>query len=306
MREVVLVPTFQRPEFLYCCLEAIRVAEPLISLHVFADRGTNEIAICEEFGAASHSAPVHRYHGNSYNVLESLKWAYQQMYEIIYIIEDDSIIDPSFFSWCRNALEHPPFNEPPFAACGWRASPDLKPTDGPDMLLGWYLSVAAALPRRSVYSIVQHARPEYYADMQNYLDRAYPNSHRRKSMHYEQDGLTLRVSEAESKRCVWPRRPRAVHIGWRGYHMPEGKDLEGTFEDRVALVRLAIKNPSVLAGLMAGARAPELSRCEVCQTLLLTDNKNARTVCVACFHAAHPGVPVTSSSHYYLPLGLHS
>ena len=298
MNEVVLLPTFQRPELLYCCLEAIRAAEPTISVHVFPDRGTNEREICEKFGAAHHLTLQHSYHGNTFNMLEALKWAYGQRYETVYVIEDDAIIDPSFFDWSRQALTNYP---DAFAACGWRYSPDAKVGDGPDMLLGWYLSVAAALPRRSVGGIVAHARPEYYGDMKGYLDRTYPASARKGSQHYEQDGAALRVAESEGKRCVWPRRPRAIHAGWRGYHMPDGRELDGTLEERVAVVKLAIENPAVLGKMMEGGQLPLIDRCTGCRKPLLTENVNAVVTCKECFHRAHPTLAVTTSSHYYFP-----
>lgn len=280
---------------LYCCLEAIRATEPTISIHVWPDRGTNESEICEKFGAAHHLTIEHNYHGNSFLMLEMLKWAYFQRYETIYVIEDDSIIKPDFFQWARKALLHP---SQPFAACGWQYSPNaMTPSDGPDLLMTWYLSVASALPRRSLYGIIQHARPEYYADMGGYLDRTYPNSHRRGTRHYEQDGLVLRVCESESKQCIWPRRPRATHCGFHGYHM-EGKPLEGTLEERVAVIKLALESPPVLQRLMAGGLPPSVSRCEDCNKPLLSEEKNAIIRCADCFHKEHPELPRVSS-HYY-------
>jgi hypothetical protein len=211
-------------------------------------------------------------------------------------VEDDAIIDPTFFQWCRTALTK---HEDAFAACGWQYSPDAIISDGPDLQIPWYLSVCSAIPRKSLYGIVQHACPEYYSDMGNYLDRRYPNSHRRGTRHWEQDGLILRVAESESKRCVWPRRPRATHVGFRGYHMPGG-EIQGTLDERIALVKMAVKDPSLLKRLMAGAQPPEMGHCEKCQRPLLSENKKARTVCVECFHAEFPNLPVTSGSHYYL------
>ena len=134
--------------------------------------------------------------------------------------------------------------------------------------------------------------------MKGYLDRTYPNSNRRGSMHYEQDGLILRVMESESKRAVWPRRPRATHCGWRGYHMSKEK-MQGSFEERVAIVKLALKNPSLLKRLMSGGRVPEFRSCEECKKPLAAEDKVSRIVCVECYHKEYD-VSITSSSHYYL------
>jgi glycosyltransferase involved in cell wall biosynthesis len=303
MREIVIVPTYQRSDMLFCCLEAIRAAQAsdkeLFPVFVFPDRGTDETEVCEKFGVYQKTTLNHNYHGNSCNVMEALKFAYQDCQaDLVYIIEDDAIIDPSFFSWCRAALANP-MNAECFAACGWQYSPDAIIGDGPDLRIPWYLSVCAAIPRRSLYGIVQHARPEYYSNMQNYLDRAYPQSHRRGSSHYEQDGLALRVCESMYKRCVWPRRPRATHIGFYGYHM-DGKCLSGTIKNRVAILRLALKNPGVLKSLMSGGTPPDMGKCDGCGKPLLTENKNARLVCTDCFHQTYPALPRTTTSHYYL------
>jgi hypothetical protein len=299
MRELVIVPTYKRSDMLFVCLEAIRAAEPDIPLHVFPDRGTDEIAICQRFNAVHHLTLQTSYHGNSYNMLSALAWAYEQHPDTVFVIEDDAIVDPTFFDWCRSALS----DKSIFAACGWTYSPDaFPPCDGPDIKIPWYLSVAAAIPFHSLYGIVQHARPEYYGNMREYLDKAYPASNRRGSMHYEQDGLILRVCESESKRCAWPRRPRATHVGWTGYHMPEGKELHGTLESRVAVIKLLLKNPAMLKTMLNGGIPPEIDYCGECKKPLLSSNLAARCVCVQCFHDLRPGLPVTSSSHYYLPM----
>jgi hypothetical protein len=296
MREVTLVPTYKRSDMLWCVLEAIRKAEPLMSIHVFPDRGTDETAITNKFGATHHLTWQHCYHGNSANMLEALKWAYQQHYDTVFVIEDDAVVDRSFFDWCRRALD----DKEIFAACGWTYSPDaMPPADGPDIKMPWYLSVAAALPFQSLHQIVQHARPEYYGNMKAYLDSRYPGSHRRGSMHYEQDGLILRVCESQQKRCAWPRRPRATHIGFRGYHMPQGKELKGTLEDRVAIIKLLLKQPALLRQVLNGGIPPAVAFCETCQTPLLSEEKE-NIVCADCFHKENPQLPRVSASHYYV------
>lgn len=295
MRSCVIVPTYQREDLLWVCLEAIRNADQSIQIHVFPDRGTSVEAVCAEFDAVEHLTIAHSYHGNSYNMMEALKWAYQQQFEMVYVIEDDAIIDPSFFEWCRAALEKHP---DAFAACGWQYSPNALIGEGPDILMPWYLSVCAALPRASLYQIVQHARPEYYSKMKDYLAHAYPQSHRRFSAHFEQDGLVLRVCEAAGRRCVWPRRPRATHIGFTGYHMP-GEPLKGSLEERVAILKLALKDPVIMKRLMAGGSAPEMAQCLLCGKRVLTVMKKANLMCVECFHLENPDLPVTAASHYY-------
>ena len=298
-KRCVIVPTFDRSELLFVCLEHIRAADPSIEIHVFPDRGTSEREVCSAFDAIHHLTIQHSYHGNSFVMLEALRWAFAHTYSTIYIVEDDAFVSPDFFSWCDAALAHP---SRPFAACAWRYSPDaLPPADGPDISIPWYLSVAAALPRTSLPQIVQHARPEYYSDMRGYLDTFYPQSSRRYSGHFEQDGLVLRVAESQSRSCVWPRRPRATHAGWWGYHMPSGARPSGSLADRVAIVRLLAANPSLLQYTFNGQLPPNIAHCADCHKPLLTTSSSAILRCVDCFHRDHPDLPRTSSSHYYFP-----
>lgn len=296
-----MVPTYKRPEFLAVCLEAILTAEPTMAIHVFPDRGTNELEVCKQYAAVHHLTIQHAYHGNTFNMLMALKWAYDFGAQRVFVIEDDAIVEPSFFQWCRTALESKPDS---FAACGWQFSPDQVVSEGPDISIPWYLSVCSCLPRKSLSQIVHHAVPEYFSDMGGYADKAFPTSFRKGTKHYEQDGLILRICESQAKSCVWPRKPKATHIGWRGYHMPEGKEPVGALEDRVELVKLAVKEPALLKRLMEGAEVPDMAHCEMCNKPLLSENKEARTICADCFHASRPSLAITSS-FYYLPKESH-
>lgn len=296
MRSVVLVPTFQRSDLLFLCLEAIRKAEPEIPIEVFPDRSTDERSICSHFNAIHHFTLNHNEHGNTVNVCEAMRWATEQRFDRIHVIEDDAIIDQSYFRWCDEVLTK---ESDMFAACGWMYSPSAIISDGPAIRIAWYLSVCACIPLRSALSIHPHCRPEYYRDMKGYLDQTFPASHQRGTMHYEQDGMVLRVMESVGKRCIWPRRPRATHCGWYGYHM-DGKPLSGTLESRVEALRLIIQDAETLKKVMAGAPLPQIGRCEECGKALMVEGRS-RAVCVNCFHVGkRVDWPRTSNSCYYL------
>lgn len=298
MNEVCLVPTYRRQDLLVLCFEHIRRAAPDMEIHCFPDRGSDERDICNRFGVTCHLTWPHTTHGNSANVMEMLKWAKERTAtKTIFVVEDDVLVDQTYFDWSRQALKNHP---DAFAACGWQPSPDMAVHDGPDYLMGWYLSVCAALPRRSLEAITQHSRLEYYVDLQSYLDRAFPTSHRRGSKHYEQDGLALRVMESEQRRCVWPRRPRAQHCGWYSdnYHAT-GKPLEGTLDERVSRLRMIVQNPDLMKMMLAGGPLPEMIRCQRCDKPLLGSSVDP-AICRQCFHSQHPAAPVTTRSHYYV------
>lgn len=292
MRETVIVPTFHRSDLLYLCLENIRERERDIPIHVFPDRGTDEREICQRFGAVQHWSWEHNYHGNSANMLEALKWAFHQQYDRVFVIEDDALVDETFFSWCRAGMERDVF-----AACGWQYSPNAVKGDGADLLLSWYLSVAACLSARSLFAIVPHANLEYYRDMRDYCDRSFPASAHRGSMHYEQDGLVLRVAEAQGKRCLWPRRARALHCGWYGYHQGEDR-MQGTLEDRVEVLRLAVRNPEILSGMMKGGPLPTVGRCVECGIPLAVERADDPVICGTCFKIKWPTREIGVGQYY--------
>lgn len=301
MRECVVIPTYKRDALLYVCLERIRAAEPNIEIHVFPDKGTTAWWVYPEFGAFLHEVPEHEYHGNSYNMIEAIKWTHEHGYDKAFIIEDDCMVDPTFFAWARKALDQPkPWMGKPFAACGWIYSPDAPNEDGPDVLCNWYLSVCCCLPSESLALIAKHATPEYYANMQRYCDQTFPRDYNKGSQHFEQDGLILRVANDAGLRMAWPRRARGKHIGWHGYHMPHGKQPQGELMEQVAVVHLALENDDVLRSLMSGAEPPKVDHCRDCAKVLVSTYKKATLVCVGCFHKQYPSAPRVAESHYYL------
>lgn len=294
MREVVIIPTFQRSDLLFLCLEHIRAVEPDIPIHVFPDRGTDERDICNCFGAVHHWTWMHGYHGNSANMMEALKWAFHERYDRVYVIEDDALVDKTFFDWCRTAFERHP---DAFAACGWEYSPNRINGLGTDVMLPWYLSVAACLPASSLATIVPHANLDYYRDMQAYCDQTFPASSHRGTLHYEQDGLVLRVCEAQRKRCVWPHKPRALHCGWYGYHQG-GEAPQGTLEERVELMRLAVKNPEILRGIMTGGRLPGVGKCMECELPMAIERTGDGVMCRKCFEGKWPERAIGVGQYY--------
>ena len=297
----MFVPTYRRSAFLWVCLEAIRVAEPNIEIVVAPDRATEELEVCNHFNASQIFHVRHTHHGNTFNMMEGLKYFHEAGYDRVFVVEDDCVVDPSFFDWARNALDNPrPWMGVPFAASGWEYSPHRLDEDGPDLLLNWYLSVCSAIPRSSLEHIVQHAHEGYYSNMQRYCDEKFPRDAGRGGMHFEQDGLILKVSNTLGQRIVWPRRPRAVHIGFHGYHMPHGKPIKGDLKQQVAVLKLALECPEVMQSLMTGGEPPETGNCRDCNKLLVSTNKKAAMRCVSCFHKQYPDAPVAARSHYYI------
>jgi len=221
MREAVLVPTYLRPELLFCCLKRIRAIEPDIEIHIFPDRGTFHDPIIREtascFGAHAHFVPDHDWHGNTANTMDAYLWAYNAGYDRTFYVEDDVMVHPDFFAWHR--AQHEMFPKI-FASMAWIFNRHAPIAD--DVLFQpWYYSIGTCFARRKLELIVQHSSSRYYSDMQKYIDNTFKGNMLNSLVcvtHYEQDGLIQRVLDADKSQTVSPGIAKCDHIGWAGYN----------------------------------------------------------------------------------------
>lgn len=228
MSECVIVTTYQRPELLRCTVRRIREADERIPIHVWADRGTSS------FGVGKHG-----FYGNSYNTMEAFKWAVEEGYDLVYLIEDDVFVYPDFFAWHRAAHDaHPDI----FASCAWTFNRHAPICDGPDTFAPWYYSIGTCFKRDKLALVTQHANISYYSRMQDYIVETFPDSKLNHSENfYEQDGLIQHVLERVGSQVCWPSLPKCCHLGARGYNKPNGPqiaDVERFYNDIPARIKL--------------------------------------------------------------------
>ena len=244
MNEVVLIPTFDRPELLFLTLERIRQVEPSINIHVFADRCQygEESLLIGQFGAVLHATKAHKTFGNTENVMEAFKWAYKQDYDRIYLIEDDVLCHFNFFTYHREAMET--FN----VSCGWKFMPDWPDAKDyhPIQQLPFYFSIGVCLSRAFLYHVTQHATLPYYLGQKLYVENHFKKSKRAKG-NYEQDGLITRIMELNHLQAAWPSAPVCTHIGewFHGYNRTWNKKLVGTLEQRIEKARAIVESHTV-------------------------------------------------------------
>ena len=118
-KEVVIIPSYQRNEYLWCALRRIREQDRLVDILVFSDRSEDNPEfrlVCHEWEARMKWIPKHDYFGNSYCVLEALRWAFEQRYDLIHVNEDDAMQHPDCLAWHREVHAEHDFI---FASCGW-------------------------------------------------------------------------------------------------------------------------------------------------------------------------------------------
>jgi hypothetical protein len=265
MKELIVIPTYKRPEMLFYCLSLLRNFAPEIPVAVFPDRGTlNDKETLEVLDAFDPDlvqgmlVPEHDYYGNTYNVMEALRWAYCTRAELIYYIEDDVMIHEDFFAWHREM--HEEFGDDIFAAMGWVFNHYAPITVDP-MFQPWYYAIGTSFKREKLAHIVEHATPRYYEAMPEYVQKTFKNSILNSPInitHYEQDGLIQRVIDVDKSQTVCSGIARCSHLGVFGYNRGWEKrdDFFGdakTFEARLAKISQLIGDPYWRASLFGRA-----------------------------------------------------
>lgn len=256
MRDRVVIPTYDRPEMLALCLERVFACDGVSNLdvHVYCDvhaTGDEERAFNEtNLIAAGYPTNLtfrhrHAFKGNSYNVLLALYDAYMSRCKRVFLIEDDVLIEPDFFTWQYRQFEQHP---DAFAVIGGKNTRTLPAkncgdsyiTTGEDLC-----SIGVGYPHSTLLKIMPHVNYAYLSDMVGYCKGVFPE-HKGNPHQAEQDGLIQRIMLREEHKVVWSNPVRAHHIGYYGYHRSHSARPTGTLEERIAQLREIIADPERL------------------------------------------------------------
>jgi hypothetical protein len=255
--DVVIIPTYDRPEYLWVCLEHLSKAHGIQNKKLWVCEDNHEgvekhfttqiemLATIREaerlFGRDNvlySGRPPHRYYGNSHNVMASFIDAYAcTPSAFVYLVEDDAMVLPDFFEWHEQAQT----KFQPFVTCAGRINRSLNfPMNGPEAIdetvkdptacvrsSKAYMSWSTCFSRESLKRLL--------------LDR--PDDADWKPG-WEQDLYIQDFLKNSKSTSVWPFVPRAYHMGWYSYHRTAGMKFNGTLEDKVSALRKAIINPS--------------------------------------------------------------
>ena len=236
MRDIVLVPVYSRPDYLRVCLEYLARAEGIADKEVWIciDRGRSLIRefyeVLNDFRNQINFSviirPEHSYMGNSMNVLEAYKEAYQTDAKFIYLVEDDVVVQPDFFTWHEAVQKTGDYfcsvayrclrNTGTFINC---TDPEAYFTTAQD-----YASIGVGWRRERLAPVIKHACEEYYKNLEPYILKHFP-CNRFCTSYAEQDGLIMRVMADVKGITAWPYVPRAFHFGVNGYNRPRGPRL---------------------------------------------------------------------------------
>jgi len=266
MKDIVLVPCYERNEYTRLCLEYLSRARGieynLVVLCVDAHDGDGGINagqmhnlqygndLFEDFLVHIH-AP-HNTYGNSKNIVDSLKMAYDAGAQRIFLVEDDIMVAPDIFEWHEAVLEQ----ADPFVSCATALNKSAHfQINGPQAmdercqdtaaykrLLGPYSSHAAAFKRENLGLLLT-------------MIEKYPVEW---AQGYEQDIYIQRLMGSLSfpnRGSAWPYVPRAYNVGWRSYHINTGMQFNGTLEEKVRALEATIKDPVRLRDMSANNAA---------------------------------------------------
>lgn len=248
MNEIVVVPTYRRNEYLWCCLRRIRCQDADIEIVVFSDRDqdTGELRdACRTFDAGLRVLPVHDYYGNSYCVMEALRFVYENyVADLIHVCEDDFMQGEDCLAWHRRIHQMP---VDIFCSCGWVFNRQAPIADSL-LFAPWYYAPNASIKREKLAQVVRHANPLYYNAMREYVLRTFPDSllHSKGAQEntgfWEQDAVFQYCIEADGSQVAWNGIAKGCHVGASGYNRPSGPKFFGTLEERIAQVEDLIED----------------------------------------------------------------
>lgn len=265
MSDIVIVPTYYRPEYLHLCLEHLMNAGAANDKRIwlcqdmrFEDQHRHQIEerwLDELLSFWRERLPIelrrrkqHGFAGNSCNVMEAYKEAYDTDARFVYLVEEDVLVTPDFFRWHEAVAALGPH----FCSIAYRCSrngdarTDISNPQAYFTTARDYASIGVCWRRETLGPIVAHANPEYYRDMEAYILKTFPGN-RFAGDFCEQDGLIMRVMWEQRGVTVWPYVPRCYHMGWYGYHRPHGIRPNGQLQEKISALRASISDPAVIS-----------------------------------------------------------
>lgn len=260
-KDLVIVTSYKRPEFLYLCLEHLYAARDSHSKHIRVyedskpedrERFASEFADIQEVlsywkrGLGSRLQMVLRhpniYYGNSFSTLEAYKRAFHEDWDFVHLIEDDCLVTQDYFDF-QDAVQ----NDGDYF-CTIAGQCSRNPTY-PPIVDGYfesdqYMSVGVCWKRENLQPVIQHACEQYYQNATLHILQNFKNSVNGLKM-MEQDGLIQRVAEQQFQKFAFSCIPRALHCGVFGYHRGIGEDnmFQGTLAERIEKYREALEDP---------------------------------------------------------------
>ena len=240
----VLIPAYRRPEFIWHCLQNIKLAEGADAMHYIfrLDHGFDPecLRVIEGWPHSHEVAQTRRtpyqIGKQSYSLLTGYEIAASKSDGLVFMIEEDVMISRDFFRWHLAAQE-----AVPEAFCSIAvANPNRRMQDAHDRPEAYYLGTGdycslGVCFRKEVLQkhVLPAANTTYFVNPIDYVARNFkgsPIGH----AYAEQDGLIrrLQMRQGASMPIVWPWMARAYHAGYYGKNRGAGP--RGPLAERIA------------------------------------------------------------------------
>jgi len=267
-RDVLIIPCWRRPEFLWHCLDNLRRAVGIGDLHVLfrPDRGHDPRIhdVIDEFGPqlASYDVEVpprcpYRRGKQSANVLGAYLRAAAITRRYVFMVEEDVMVARDFLRWHYAVQAAQPQLFCSIAARNTnRAVPEAADPEAYYVTNLDYCSLGVCFERSVIVRrIAPHVRREYFENPGGYCQQLWSRS-LVGAGHVEHDGLIRRIQEEQGARrpIAYPYRPRAFHAGYFGY--PRGGSINGALSHRIREVGATIYD---LEAMHSAPDRPEFS-----------------------------------------------
>jgi hypothetical protein len=261
--DIVVLPCWRRPEFLWHCLDNLAQAEGVeeVTIVVRPDTGyaPENLEVIRSFSdrlpkiQVQYPTPApYRRTKQSANVLLGYLLAASVSRHLVYLVEEDIMVARDFFRWHREV--HDRASRPLFCSIAV-GNPNRKLTL-PDDVSGYYLSsgdycsTGCCFDRAVLRAMIApHVRMTYMRRPKKYIRRQFPRSQIGLGF-VEQDGLIRRIQERSGMPIAWPCVPRAFHAGFYGYNRSGG--LTGSLEQRIRQLSETIYDANRMQDAAAG------------------------------------------------------
>jgi hypothetical protein len=253
-RDVLVIPCWRRPEFLWHCLDNLRRAEGIADLHVLfrPDRGYDAkiFRVIDEFGPQLGSYEIdvpppcpYRRGKQSANVLGGYLRAAALSRRYVFMVEEDVMVARDFLRWHYAVHAAQPQLFCSIATRNTnRAVPQNSDPEAYYVTTMDYCSLGVCFERSVIERrIAPHVRREYFEDPGTYCQRQFGGS-RVGAGFVDQNGLIRRIQEEQGARrpIAYPYRPRAFHAGVFSYRRRGA--LNGGLPQRIREVGAIIYN----------------------------------------------------------------
>jgi hypothetical protein len=242
-RDVLVLPCWRRPEFLWHCLDNLTRAEGFGDVHVLFRPDTgflpDNLDVIDAFAARLPSFQISlpppcpfRRTKQSANLLLGYLRAAAETRQYVYLVEEDTMVARDFFRWHRAA--HAAAGA---LFCSIAASNINRSVPVPDDPGGYYLSsgdfgaTGVCFDKSVVQNLIApQVNMAYFRSPKKYLRSRFPASAVGLGF-VEQDGLLRRIQEGSDLPIAYPCVPRAFDAGFYGYNRPGSPT--GSLQDRV-------------------------------------------------------------------------